>query len=61
MGSGCGGLSSGVPGLDFYNFSYNIITTTIVIRSNQQMIVAGELIINEGRELRIEGELVLIK
>jgi len=60
MGGGCGGLPSGVPGLDGYNFSYNIITKTIVIRFNQQMIVADELIINEGEELRIEGQLVLI-
>jgi hypothetical protein len=57
---GCGGLPSGVPGLDGYNFSYNIITQTIVIRFNQQMIVADEIIINEGEELRIEGQLVLI-
>ena len=60
MGGGCGGLPSGVPGLDGYNFSYNFITKTIVIRFNQQMIVADELIINEGEELRIEGQLVLI-
>jgi len=57
---GCGSLPSGVPGLDGYNFSYNIITQTIVIRFNQQMIVADEIIINEGEELRIEGQLVLI-
>ena len=57
---GCGGLPSGVPGLDGYNFSYHIITQTIIIRYNQQMIVAQELTINEGRELRIEGQLILI-
>ena len=57
---GCGGLPSGVPGLDGYNFSYNIITKTIIIRYDQQMIVADELTILEGEELRIEGQLVLI-
>jgi hypothetical protein len=58
---GCGALPSGVPGLDGYNFSYNIITTTIRIPFNQQMIVFQGLIIEEGKELRIEGELALIQ
>ena len=58
---GCGGLPSGVPGLDGYNFSYNIITQTITIRYNQQMIVFQGLTINQGKELRIEGELALIQ
>ena len=53
-------LNGAGGGADNYNFSYNIITQTIIIRFNQQMIVAQELIINEGEELRIEGQLVLI-
>ena len=57
---GCGSLPSGIPGLDGYNFSYNIITKTIIIRFNQQMIVAQQLTINDGEELRIEGQLVII-
>lgn len=61
MGSGCGGLESGVPGLDDYGFSYHEVTETITIRFNQQMVVAGEVIIEAGEELRIEGQLVLIK
>jgi len=57
---GCGGLPSGVPGLDGYNFSYDNITQSIIIRFNQQMIVIQELTIAEGQELIIEGQLIVI-
>jgi hypothetical protein len=58
---GCGEIPSGIPGLGSYNFSFNEIVTTITIKLHQQMIVADQLTIDAGEELRIEGQLVLIK
>lgn len=58
---GCGGLQSGIPNVDFYNFSFHEITTVLYIRTHQQMIVFNLIDIDENAELRIEGELVLIQ
>lgn len=61
--SGCSGIASGIPSSVITspdNFSYNEITKTITVPDYQQMIVAEEIIVVSGGELRLEGELVLI-
>ncbi len=56
----CGALPSGIPSLGGYNFSFYRIVTTITIRLYQQMVVFNCLTIDDGKELRIDGELAMI-
>lgn len=59
----CCDLASGIPPFPLggsYNFSFHEIYFDTIIRQHQQMIVAEQIDIFEGKQLDIVGQLVLI-